>query len=195
MAYQKTTWINKQTPLNQSNMNKIEQGIYDAHEAVTYLEYNIGENISDINNLKQAMETISPQGTHISSMPPPDKNKIWVNTSIDNFIRVDGSLWTWVLREDNPIITLNQTYNVKTNEAYRFILFDENNFPTLDAISNADGTLTFEYYSMEGTQLFGVRVTLAPLDSTTIKVVGFDTSIGEVSNKYSFMAHSLEVIE
>ena len=29
MAYEKTVWENGQTPLNASNMNKIEQGIYD----------------------------------------------------------------------------------------------------------------------------------------------------------------------
>ena len=29
MAYTKTTWVNEVTPLNASNMNKIEQGIYD----------------------------------------------------------------------------------------------------------------------------------------------------------------------
>ena len=29
MAYEKTNWVNGVTPLNASNMNKIEQGIYD----------------------------------------------------------------------------------------------------------------------------------------------------------------------
>lgn len=32
MAYEKTTWIEGITPLSPNNMNKIEQGIYDAHQ-------------------------------------------------------------------------------------------------------------------------------------------------------------------
>ena len=30
MAYEKTNWVNGQTPINATNLNKIEQGIYDA---------------------------------------------------------------------------------------------------------------------------------------------------------------------
>lgn len=30
MAYVKTNWVNGQTPINDTNLNKIEQGIYDA---------------------------------------------------------------------------------------------------------------------------------------------------------------------
>ena len=34
MAYTKTNWVNGTTPLSSDNMNKIEQGIYDAHDAL-----------------------------------------------------------------------------------------------------------------------------------------------------------------
>lgn len=29
MAYSKTNWVNNTTPINETNLNKIEQGIYD----------------------------------------------------------------------------------------------------------------------------------------------------------------------
>ena len=29
MSYTKTTWVNNTTPINETNLNKIEQGIYD----------------------------------------------------------------------------------------------------------------------------------------------------------------------
>ena len=34
MAYTKTNWVNGETALSADNMNKIEQGIYDAHEGL-----------------------------------------------------------------------------------------------------------------------------------------------------------------
>ena len=39
MAYTKTTWNNNQPPaIDADNLNKIEQGIYDAHDEITDLK-------------------------------------------------------------------------------------------------------------------------------------------------------------
>jgi hypothetical protein len=35
MAYTKTTWVNGQTPINETNLNHIEQGIYDNDQAIS----------------------------------------------------------------------------------------------------------------------------------------------------------------
>ena len=51
MAYTKTQWINNQPPaIDADNLNKIEQGIYDAHEEITDVKGDIPQNVSDLTN-------------------------------------------------------------------------------------------------------------------------------------------------
>lgn len=38
MSYEKTIWVNDNEPsINEDNLNKIEEGIYDAHKAIESL--------------------------------------------------------------------------------------------------------------------------------------------------------------
>lgn len=51
MAYTKTQWVNNQAPaIDADNLNKIEQGIYDAHEEITDVKGDIPQNVSDLTN-------------------------------------------------------------------------------------------------------------------------------------------------
>ena len=47
MAYQKTNWVNNQTPLNENNLYKLEQGVKDAHDEVDQHELEI-DTIKDV---------------------------------------------------------------------------------------------------------------------------------------------------
>ena len=63
MAYEKTTWVNNQTPLNEVNLNKIEEGIKQAHD-------DVGQHQLEIDTLKDTVNTdhaqrISTNETHI----------------------------------------------------------------------------------------------------------------------------------
>ena len=46
MAYQKTRWVNNETPLNEGNLNKLEQGVQDAHDVIEQHENEI-DNVKD----------------------------------------------------------------------------------------------------------------------------------------------------
>ena len=63
MAYEKTNWVNDQTPLNEVNLNKLEQGVKDAHDG-------IGQHDLEIDTLKDTVNNdhslrISTNETHI----------------------------------------------------------------------------------------------------------------------------------
>lgn len=44
MAYQKTTWINGETPLNANNMNKIEEALKDVKDTIDEIVVKVNEN-------------------------------------------------------------------------------------------------------------------------------------------------------
>lgn len=48
MAYEKTNWVNNQTPLNEANLNKLEQGVKDAHD-------NVGQHQLEIDTIKDTI--------------------------------------------------------------------------------------------------------------------------------------------
>ena len=57
MAYTKTVWVNDSVPaINQTNLNKIEQGIYEAHENEGALS---NLNTTDKNNLVSAINEVN----------------------------------------------------------------------------------------------------------------------------------------
>ena len=61
--YEKTNWVNNQTPLNEVNLNKLEQGVKDAHD-------NIGQHQLEIDTIKDTVNNdhslrISTNETHI----------------------------------------------------------------------------------------------------------------------------------
>lgn len=43
MAYQPTTWNNNESPINADNLNKIEQGIKEAHDNIDVINAKIGD--------------------------------------------------------------------------------------------------------------------------------------------------------
>ena len=63
MAYEKTNWVNNQTPLNEVNLNKLEQGVKEAHD-------DLGQQQLEIDTLKDTVNNdhslrISTNETHI----------------------------------------------------------------------------------------------------------------------------------
>ena len=69
MAYTKTNWVNGKLPaINAGNLNKIEQGIYEAHEKANTNETNIG-NLNDLQttdktNLVGAINSVVESGSN-----------------------------------------------------------------------------------------------------------------------------------
>ena len=51
MAYEKTNWVNNQTPLNEVNLNKLEQGVKDAHDGIGQHQLEIDTIKDTVNNL------------------------------------------------------------------------------------------------------------------------------------------------
>ena len=69
MAYTKTVWVNDSVPaINQTNLNKIEQGIYNADERSINNETNIGYlaqlNTTNKSNLVGAINSIVESGSN-----------------------------------------------------------------------------------------------------------------------------------
>ena len=101
MAYEKTNWVNDQTPLNQVNLNKIEEGVKDAHDNIDQHELEIDNvkdtvyndhaerislnesRIEDI-NLKEDKEDVVFQATSLTSLTPEQKSAIV--TQIDDVL-------------------------------------------------------------------------------------------------------------
>lgn len=76
MPYNPTTWVNDQTPLSAGNLNKIEQGIKAAHDAIDDLPnkantwaakqvFSAGAQLGDANaDLIDVFGLLVPLGTH-----------------------------------------------------------------------------------------------------------------------------------
>lgn len=59
MAYSKTNWNNLAAPaINAENLNKIEQGIADAHEDIDGKSQEISDIKDDINGINDDVDTI-----------------------------------------------------------------------------------------------------------------------------------------
>ena len=90
MAYNKTTWVSGETLLSAENFNKMEQGIEDAHIAVSNIQNtlsNVNDDVTsiktailtlttDINTLKQTVNTLDEivEGLLIGTEPPLGDN-------------------------------------------------------------------------------------------------------------------------
>ena len=55
-SYSKTIWANDNTPLNEQNMNKIEQGIKDAHDFLALISQNLSLTSDALEEFKQHIE-------------------------------------------------------------------------------------------------------------------------------------------
>jgi len=174
MPYNKTEWINRVTRLNANNMNKIEQGIQDAHVDIEVLNYNVGENIQEISELRQSLQEFEPGApVHVGVLPPSSTNKIWIDTSKDSFTPpYEGAVWALI--ESTPIITLGAEFTTRQDAPYRLVLFDDDGFPTIAVSCGVDNALFFLYYYEYEGDLFTIEVLMERISSTKIKVTAFD---------------------
>lgn len=69
MAYTKTNWSNADplTPINDTNLNKIEQGIYDAHQSNTQNADNITLNTTNIGTHETRIDSIDASISNIEN--------------------------------------------------------------------------------------------------------------------------------
>lgn len=69
MSYTKTTWVNDSTPaINADNLNKIEQGIKDAHDGIEDLQEDVQECFQSVSNGKSAVASaITDKGVQTAS--------------------------------------------------------------------------------------------------------------------------------
>lgn len=81
MSYTKTQWVNNNTPINDTNLNKIEQGIYDNSVNIDTLQTQI-----------TAVASGSPLvASSVSEMT--DTSRVYVNTTDGHWYTYDGTSW------------------------------------------------------------------------------------------------------
>lgn len=61
MAYTKTTWVNGQTPINETNLNHIENGIYDVDQAIS------GINVPEVKTSNTTSDTDTYSCTYVNN--------------------------------------------------------------------------------------------------------------------------------
>ena len=119
MAYTKTNWVNGTTPINDTNLNHIEQGIYDNDQAISGLSSSKQDTLVGTGtgqNVKTVRGTSIVGTGDITAAPPPVSTK----TSSDDDVYSCNYLNGDVLYEDagtgtNQNITLSANSNL-----YRF---------------------------------------------------------------------------
>jgi len=89
MAYTKTNWQDNVTPLSAQNMNKIEQGIADAHTAANTVQNNLNNHIADyVRQPGYAAGTGSANAYSVTLNPAPtayvDGMAVAVKINVDN---------------------------------------------------------------------------------------------------------------
>ncbi len=83
MSYTKTVWRNDtQPPINASNLNKIEQGIYDVHETVDPIAQDFPLYKSNTNALIEDMDEAQSDITDIQSQMLTDEQSVELANSI-----------------------------------------------------------------------------------------------------------------
>lgn len=86
MSYTKTQWVNNTTPINDTNLNKIEQGIYDNSENIDTLQTQI-----------TAVASGSPAGVYATvsdlTTADPDHSKIYVVSADGHWYYYANSQW------------------------------------------------------------------------------------------------------
>lgn len=75
MAYIKTTWVNGQTPINETNLNHIEQGIYDVDQAIS------GINVPEVKTSNTTSDTDVYSCTYVNNALSGKLNTSSVKTS------------------------------------------------------------------------------------------------------------------
>lgn len=148
MSYIKTNWVNNTTPISSTNMNKIEQGIYDnsvnvdiinstlnpsgeTYKLQTVTEGQITE-VLGISNIKLKGNTVQ-DGTPTPSAPVDinvvsgdnvieikSKNLININTLSNGYILGTGDISTQSTNEE----MYSEFIKVKPNTAYTFKIFE-----------------------------------------------------------------------
>ena len=152
MAYVKTTWENEpseSTPINASNLNKIENGIYDNSLKV--------EKIGDITNLNTTEKT-----TLVGA----------INEVNGNLPKIT-SLWSGS-KSTTGNITLSEAY---TN--YDFLLvgiqadsYSKGNelIPTSDIVQSSSGSNTYEITIFQSTSVYS-NMSIQFTNSTTLNII------------------------
>jgi|LSQX01.1.fsa_nt_gb hypothetical protein len=108
MAYQKTNWVNNQTPLNENNLNKLEQGVKDAHDEVDQHELEI-DTIKDVVYNDHALR-ISTNELHIEE---GDLREAELKARVDDLEIDKTNLET--TKQDKLVAGANITIDPNTN--------------------------------------------------------------------------------
>lgn len=113
MSYTKTQWVNNNTPINDTNLNKIEQGIYDNSVNIDTLQTQI-----------TAVASGSPAGVYATvaalTTADPDHSKIYVVTADGHWYYYGNSQWNdggayQAAELVNNYITKNKLYDNLSN--------------------------------------------------------------------------------
>lgn len=101
-TYNKTTWVNEQTPLNSDNLNKIEQGIEDNASAINNNSGNIEALLSSLNEIRQSLNDL--QQSNIA-------NENYIENHLQEVTSITNSLneIKTTLSNISPTITANST--------------------------------------------------------------------------------------
>jgi superfamily II RNA helicase len=116
MAYTKNNWINGVTPINGTNLNKIEQGIYEAHKKLEDIEYEVGGNVSN-SSFKHLKDKVT---SNINDIAKEDKKLSEIqNYTLKRCNKDKNGVFTTIqhLRENNTKILVS-TLSGGTNPLY-----------------------------------------------------------------------------
>ena len=91
MAYQKTNWVNGYTPLNASNMNKIEEGIFNNDTFLSSLDIRVEDLENSIGQGGIASVNISGNGNALNNASYDPSTKI-LNFEKNNTFALDSDL-------------------------------------------------------------------------------------------------------
>ena len=96
MAYTKTAWVNRNTPaINAENLNKIENGIFNAHQDITNLSDRVDTAESDIGQITNSLTTLEDYDldTRVTTLENDKTEWAMVNTdtqlNLNHYLFVD----------------------------------------------------------------------------------------------------------
>lgn len=145
MAYTKTEWNNNTAPyINDTNLNKIEQGIYDNDQAITTLGNRV-DNIANKTDSALGYDEYSSTSTYVVGDYCIYNNKLYVcNTAIATAEEFDSTKWTETSVDE--LISQNKEDIANINEVTDFssqVTFNET--PASYSMKAKNGVAYIEY--------------------------------------------------
>lgn len=117
MAYTKTNWSNADplTPINDTNLNKIEQGVFSAHEDIAQNTSDISQNTTNIGTHETRLDGIDTSLTNLNNDIVENDTEIfnlqkyheWRSITADPTGNVDASNVDNIFIEWNGAVSVN----------------------------------------------------------------------------------------